>query len=121
MATKKSTARDDRLVDALTSIQGTLVDIRTEARASNERLDDQGARLEGLRLEMVAGKTELRAELAATRTEIAATRIESNARLDVIGARLENIRDTMGESVRGQSRRIESVEDRVTRLEQGLR
>ncbi len=128
MATKKKPGRDDLLLQALQMIQGTLVEIRTEARGSNERLDahgakldDHSAQLEGLRIEMVAGKTEHRAEMSATRIEIAAARIESNARLDVIGARLENIGDTMGESVRGQARRIESVEDRVTRLEQGAR
>ncbi len=146
MATKKENGRDDLLLEALTRIQGTLVAIHTEARATNERLDAHGAkldehsakfeeqnvRLESVRLELGAMKTELRteivavktvlsAELAATRTEIAAHRIESNARLDVVGTRLENIRDTMGESVRGQARRIDSVEDRVTRLEQGPR
>jgi hypothetical protein len=109
MATKRE-QRDDLMLDVLQGIQGTLVDIRDEAHATNRRLDDHGAKLDTL------ASISLTLIDRVDRLEDGAIKGFSVVRteLDGVNRRLDGLRDIAGDKVRELEVRVAALEARRT-------
>ena len=102
MATKKG--GNGKVLDLTTRV---LIEIRDEARRTNERLDQTNARLD-----------ETNARLDETNVRLETGFAQVNSRLEIgfgqVNSRLDNLRDIAGERYRDLDARVRVLEARAT-------